>query len=258
MMAGDLYATGGWNGGDNNRLRSAEKYLPLSDTWSAVAALPEVRTNHAAVAVGLAMYLVGGVVGNDSHRNRKSSVIMFDGNRGTWSEVAPMPEPRICVTACSLGSIIYVFGGRDLDEDQASVCKYNAVANEWSTLAPMPIASSNLSACVVGGIIYIIGASNCDVLRFDPVSEVWSTVARTLHSRKSGSCFALGGFMYAVSGMVEASAERYDISTDTWTAVTDMLEGRISFCAIATGSVGPAEELNLFDSLIAQASTRHL
>jgi hypothetical protein len=49
--------------------------------------------------------------------------------------------------------------------------------------------------------------------------------------------------------------ERYDVTSDTWTAaVANMLEGRYLCCAVATVSAGPAKEQDLFDSLIVKAT----
>jgi hypothetical protein len=50
-----------------------------------------------------------------------------------------------------------------------------------------------------------------------------------------------------------STVERYDAATDTWTAVSNMLEGRHSFGAVTIGPTGPAKEQDLFDSLIAKA-----
>jgi hypothetical protein len=50
--------------------------------------------------------------------------------------------------------------------------------------------------------------------------------------------------------------ECYHIATNTWTAVVDMLEGRSFFGAVTIGSTSPAEEQNLFESLLAKASRR--
>jgi hypothetical protein len=50
--------------------------------------------------------------------------------------------------------------------------------------------------------------------------------------------------------------ERYDVTSNTWTSVADMLQARLYFCAVTIGSVGPTEEQDLFDSLIAKASGR--
>jgi hypothetical protein len=48
--------------------------------------------------------------------------------------------------------------------------------------------------------------------------------------------------------------ERYDVANDTWTAVADMLQHRNGFGAVTIEVASPAEDQNLFDSLIAQAS----
>jgi hypothetical protein len=53
----------------------------------------------------------------------------------------------------------------------------------------------------------------------------------------------------------ETSVERYDVASDTWTAVANMLESRHTFCAVTIASVGPVEEQDLFDSLISKAAT---
>jgi hypothetical protein len=66
----------------------------------------------------------------------------------------------------------------------------------------------------------------------------------------------VGGCLYAAGGQGGSeSVERYDVASDTWTAVADMLEGRRLFGAVTTGSAGPVEEQDLFDSLIAKASS---
>jgi hypothetical protein len=249
VVAGEVYATGGFGADDTVMLSSVEKYTPLSDTWSIVASMPERRCAHAAVAVGSAMYVVGGI---------SEHTFKFDSMQGTWSEVAPMPERRIGCTAVAVGGDIYVFSGYDTLEQfrQASVFKYDTVTDEWSTLASMPLDSFYHSACVLGGLVYIVGAgdTNNEVLRFDPVSGVWSTILPTLNECKDAASFVLGGRLYVVGGNgSEGRAERYDIASDSWTAAAamDMPEGRRLTCAVTIPSMGPAEEQDLFDSLSA-------
>jgi hypothetical protein len=48
--------------------------------------------------------------------------------------------------------------------------------------------------------------------------------------------------------------ERYDVTSDTWMVVADILQARVYPCAVTIGSRGPTDEQNLFDSLIAKAS----
>jgi hypothetical protein len=50
-----------------------------------------------------------------------------------------------------------------------------------------------------------------------------------------------------------SSAERYDVASNTWTEVADLLEERYGSGAVVIGSTGPVEEQDLFDSLITKA-----
>jgi hypothetical protein len=63
----------------------------------------------------------------------------------------------------------------------------------------------------------------------------------------------LGGILHTVGG---GRVERYDVASDTWIVVADMLEGR-SWCqAVTIASAGPVEDQDFFDSLIEKASRR--
>jgi N-acetylneuraminic acid mutarotase len=261
VIAGEIYVTGGIDA-DFNDISSMERYSILSDTWSDAAPLPEARSQHTTVAVGSSMYVLGGTTGEDDVTT--PSMIKFDSVQGTWSDVAPMPSARRDAAACAIGNNIFVFGGHDdRDDAQDSVLKYDTETDEWSTLAPMPDASSRYnkySASVHGGLVYIIGfrSDNNDFFSFDPASGVWSTLAPTLHNRSSSVSFVLAGYLYAAGGFEPSSVssvDRYDVASDTWTAVANFSQGRLSCCAVTIGSSGPAEEQDLFDSLIAEASS---
>jgi hypothetical protein len=83
------------------------------------------------------------------------------------------------------------------------------------------------------------------------------------NERYSGSTYVLGKCLYAAESEYNwtedsASVERYDVASNTWTLVANMLEGRCAFGACVIGSAGAAEEQDLFDSLIAKVSDRRL
>jgi hypothetical protein len=181
-------------------------------------------------------------------------VLKFDSTQGTWSEVAPAPRDIFASAAVAVGTDIYVFGGMNRDGDaEDSVSKYDTVNDTWNTLAPMSHVCSNHSASKCNCLIYIVGAG--EFLRLDPASAEWSTLALTPNSKQYCATFVVGGRMYVAGGVVNGfSVERYDVATDTWTAVADMLERRCTFGAVTIGSAGPAEEQDLFDSLIDKAS----
>jgi hypothetical protein len=199
-------------------------------------------------------------VDDDDDLLKTASVLKFDSAQGGWSLVAPMPELRWDFAACAVGKDIFVFGGSGALHAQSSVIKYNTEADTWSTMAPMPCAAYGHSACVLNGLIYIMGTGvdNMVVLRFDPLSGAWSTLAPTLNCHRYGASFVLDGCLYAAGGARNSAStvERYDAAADTWTAVASMLQGRTFFNAITIGSAGPAEEQDLFDSLIAKAARR--
>jgi hypothetical protein len=256
-VARNLYAIGGFDGA-MNALASVEKYSISSDTWTAVAPLPENRAYCAAVSIGSAIYVLGGDTGEN--QTPTASVLKFDCVEGTWSIVAPMPGIRSDCAACVVGTDIYVFGGEDGEEKaQASIFKYDTGAKTWSVLAPVPFAEFGLcvSVSVIDGLIYIIRETNSifDFFRFDPVTGGWTRLARTACDC-SGTVvlFALCGCLYAAGDFASPHVmERYDIATDTWSAVANMLERRDSFGAVAIGSNENMKERNLFDSLIAKA-----
>jgi hypothetical protein len=62
----------------------------------------------------------------------------------------------------------------------------------------------------------------------------------------------LGSCLYVTTIRIDSypSVKRYDMSTNTWTAVADMAQGRSFFGAV---TVEHAEHRDLFDSLIAKA-----
>jgi hypothetical protein len=226
MVAGDLYVIGGWSDDGSSFLTSVEKYSPASNTWSAVSPLPAGRVDHAAVAMGSALYVLGCETGDGVTAN----VLKLDSVHGSWSEVAPLPAPR--------------------EEFASSACRNNICdtkANAWTTLAPMTFVCTYHSASLLDGQVYIVGAGNSEreVLRFNPVTNAWSTLAQTINTRDSGNSFVLAGYLYAAGGGDTcASVERYNMATNTWTPV---------FCIEAEGL---AEEQDLFDSLITKALTQ--
>jgi hypothetical protein len=58
----------------------------------------------------------------------------------------------------------------------------------------------------------------------------------------------------ARGGIQQTSVERYDTASDTWTAVVAMQKGRSHHRAVTVGIQGPAEEQDLFDSLISKVT----
>jgi hypothetical protein len=265
LSGGDVYAIGGVMS-DEVELASVERYDSSLDTWSAVPGLPRPRWAHCACAVGNAIYVVGGIEQDEEGRLKSvNSVLKFDCQMQTWSEVVPMPSERDEAGACVLGSDIYIFGGNaDNCATTSTTYRFNTETNEWATLAPMPEAKSQPSVSVLDGLIYVMGGLDSDantiiyssVHRFDPVENLWSAVAPLSIARTSLGSFVLGGSIYAVGGFdgenMLSSMERYSVALDSW---SEVLDGKLGTARGCFGALVVRLEVDFFDSLIAKAKS---
>jgi hypothetical protein len=115
-----------------------------------VAPLPEARSSHDTVGVGLDMYVLGGVL----QSRRTTTTLKFASTQGTWSEVAPMSERIDSFAACAVGSDVYVFGRDMIDDTRLTCFKYDTVANTWSTRMPRPArCRPGNSASLLDGLV---------------------------------------------------------------------------------------------------------
>jgi predicted kinase len=65
--------------------------------------------------------------------------------------------------------------------------------------------------------------------------------------------------LYVAGGDSDSSSvERYDVATDAWTAVANMLKGRVNSGAVTIWSADSAEDRDLFDSLIGKAARERM
>jgi N-acetylneuraminic acid mutarotase len=189
-----------------------------------------------------------------------NSVLTFDSVHSTWREASPMPEVRFHFAACAIGRNIFVFGGKDSDYiAQSSVYKFDTAVDAWSVLPPMPYPCSPDSASVLDGLAYVQVGRGGVILRFDPAQESWLTIAPNLIQRGGANTFVLDCCLYVVGGLAFGAEEKivecYDVASNTWTDVSSMLEGRRVFEAVVVRSSGPPEAQDLFDALIAKASS---
>jgi N-acetylneuraminic acid mutarotase len=217
--------------------------------------------------VSNAIYILGGVEEDREGINETvSSVLKFDCQMQTWSEVAPMPEERDTSGACVVGSDIFVFGGNaEIGARTSSTYRFNTETNKWATLASMPKTLSQHSVSVLDGLIYVMGGEDEDeislssVHRFDPVANMWSMVAPMSVARSMCGSFVLGGSIYAVGGTDGrkelSSMERYSVALDSWSMVHGGEMGTARDCF---GALVVRLEADLFDNLIAKAKNESL
>uniref|UniRef100_A0A665WL92 BTB domain-containing protein n=1 Tax=Echeneis naucrates TaxID=173247 RepID=A0A665WL92_ECHNA len=228
VLDGRLYVVGGRDG--LKTLNTVECYNPHSKTWSV---MPPMSTHRHGLGVAVLegpMYAVGGHDG----WSYLSTVERWDPQARQWSFVASMATPRSTVGVAVLNGKLYAVGGRDGSSCLRSVECFDPHTNRWSGCAPMAKRRGGVGVATWHGFLYAIGGhdapasslasrlSDC-VERYDPQTDVWTTVAPMSISRDAVGVCLLGDRLYAVGGydgqVYLNIVEAYDPQTNEWTQV---------------------------------------
>ena len=138
VVDGKIYAIGGY-GADNQALDSVEVYDPQADKWKEMASMPKARRMHAATAMGGKIYVSGGVYDNDvgGDVTPTRTVIVFDPEANTWTEVASMGTYRSCHTSAATRGKLLVFGGFTAADAsaRASAEAYDPISDTWARVS---------------------------------------------------------------------------------------------------------------------------
>ena len=116
-------------------LSSGEMYDTDTAVWSSIAPMIAPRYAHAAAAVGLSVYVMGGTDGTAALDSAEVYNILTD----SWSAIRPMPTARRNGAAGAVGTQIFVIGGSlSALVDAAPVlldtyAVYNTASGAWSS-----------------------------------------------------------------------------------------------------------------------------
>ena len=224
-------------------------------------AAPSHPANRAEAAVATAdgrLYLVGG-------RSRSvplASAVVFDGR--LWTELPPLPEPRIGASAAVLPDGRLVVAGGETDGiPLSSSLVLEPGADAWSGGPPMPHAQAYMGSTVIDGRLYLFGGSEAahadEMLILDPDDGTWTLGApmpiaagRIAVAAFDGRAYLFGGVDPTDDGAL-ATTLRYDPSAERWEALADIPGGGTAMTAtIADGRIwvtGPAD-LQLDDAIL--------
>jgi influenza virus NS1A-binding protein len=90
-----IYAIGGYGGGDNSCLASAERFDPFTNKWEMIAPMRESRRALSAVSLPDGIYAIGGYNGKEYI----SSVERYDISSNEWVQVKGMGKARCTLAA---------------------------------------------------------------------------------------------------------------------------------------------------------------
>lgn len=197
---------------------------------------PGARSSHAVAVVGKKAYVFGGEITPRVPVDNKLHV--FDLDLHVWStpEVAgDVPPPRVGVTMTAIGSIIYVFGGRDADHKELNeLFSFDTRTNEWTLLSSDergPPHRSYHSMTADDRRIYIFGGCGNagrlnDLWAYDTDDCEWIQ----LPSPPGDKCRPRGGpglavssgkvwVVYGFSGTELDDVHSFDLTSEEWSVV---------------------------------------
>jgi len=168
----------------------------------------------------------------------------------TWIPDTPLNEPRSsAATVVSPSGSILIFGGSPVGSTDVLVYGgNNAQSIPSPRLAPGAVALSSGQFFVFGGKRTNTNNSvTSSVLSYNPVpSGVDDPNVFTVHSMGTarydmGYALDAAGYAYAIGGLgnnnaVLSSVERYDSTSDSWTNIAALPDGRYHFNAVFDGA----------------------
>lgn len=190
---GHLYVLGGYYDGLFRATSRADRFDPRTNTWKRLANLPTPVT-HAGVAVDpvtQTAWFVGGYVGDFPAPDGTAAVWKYHIPTNTWSQGPSIPAARGAGGAAIVGRKLYFFSGanKGRTEDQADHWALDLDnPSKWRQRAPLPNPRNHFSTAVVNDQIYVIGGQH--LLELDSINQ--------------------------------ADVHRYDVTTDTWTAMASL------------------------------------
>jgi hypothetical protein len=165
------------------------------------------RAHLGAAGDGANAYAIGGL----SDRNVPlASVERYSFDDGSWSAVAPLPQPLYGLSAVSDGAgHLFTFGGAVAGGTSTNVVyRYTIATHRWDSAAPMPVAEHD-GAAVLGpnGKVYVLGGVSSGgalstVQTYDLASGTWATETSLPYAVSSaaavtdsqGHVVVIGGF----------------------------------------------------------------
>jgi hypothetical protein len=177
-----------------------------------------------------AIYLCGGKERFDS-TNGSASVYKYLTKERTSLSLHDLPQPRVEAAAVVVNHRLSVIGGIHQGSVQSTMYIHDEA--EWITSEPLSTARADFQCIHVDNQLFAIGGhdgktalKSCE--RFDTETESWSPIQNMQHARRGHGAVLVGKFIYVFGGFCdrdakipESSSERYNITTDEWSMLSE-------------------------------------
>jgi len=226
--------------------------------WKELSPLNIPRAGGVGVRHGKYLFVLGGVDGKNFLSSIERSIIRKDGELERWKVVGNLPDARGFFDALIVGNRLFVVGGANGANGQNLLATvFSAEINakgelgDWKQQSSMSLPRRCVKVFALNGRLYAAGGfagSLLDSLEYSEIDKegnlgVWKMDSRTLtipryvNALKSAgnSIFVLGGH-HEKQGTGLASVERLDRSSDHWSSMHPMQQGRYALSAIVAGN----------------------
>ena len=230
-----------------NSIQVMEPNPTLKDTglWNTQTPLPIPTQEVGSVACNGKVYVVGGIVGQNSQGViDTNNAWAYDPNAKKWTQLPPAPGQAIDHpgAACLNGKVYQIGGLIRAGVAVKSVYAYDIASNAWAAVADLPLPRGATGVAVHGGKIYVVGGlgypDKADLFAYTPGTNSWATLAPMPTARDHLIFEVVGSKIYAIGGRtavtiasVTAANEAYDITTNTWDVRAPMPTPRAAMAA---------------------------
>ncbi len=237
-----LYVIGGFYNGAYDAAPSGEVYDASTDSWTAMADMPEPLTHAGTAEDGDNLYLAGGYVGR--HPGPITDhVWRYHTPSNTWSAFVSLPAARGAGIVARVGRELHFCGGAVrvggnvlFDAPEHWALSLDAPTPTWVARAPLPAPTNHLGGTALNGKLYVMGGqllgdesfgNQSTLFEYDPATDAWTTRApmpRPL-GHLTSSVFPLNNRLVVVGGrrngpLISEDVIEYNPATDTWRDLT--------------------------------------
>jgi len=229
-----------------------EVFDQTANRWSPLPiSLPKGIAKSTAQAIGSKVYILGGYeeVGENGEWRMVRDTFILDINQPLLKSAVLMTEPRAFATSATVGSTIYVFGGKRsyLSQVWLKSCeKLDTLKSpmNWERIAPMGTGRGDAGAAVVDGKVLVVGGFSghnflSSVEVYNPSTNTWQ-MGPSLKAPRSGMGVAvLEGTVYVAGGNRGTgrlrSVERLAPGAKRWVKVASLPTKRSNFSLVSLG-----------------------
>ncbi|XP_020626712.1 kelch-like protein diablo [Orbicella faveolata] len=200
----------------------AEHYDPSVNTWFPLGSFKQrVKWCTVVTFQGL-LYVMGGV--EQKENKLLNTVQRYNPDTNLWQVVSSLSSPRSSICAVGTRSYLYAIGGKSDVEPVNIVERFDPKEKAWCLAAPT--LGKRVAACgvAVNEKMFVFGgfrsekyshSSFCEM--YDPVTDMWSSIANTITPRGYTSAVSFKGNIFVCGEFGEdASLQIYNIVTSEW------------------------------------------